>query len=225
LVLQKRGQNEQSAALLQDLVDSPLSGKFPPALLEWLALYHGKEKDYGRMVETATLLAKDDAVEWRQAGEVLMGRAYLAIKEHAEAKAAFERALAIKATTHYAAESALQLGELALLEKDGTKADAYFEQASNLASGEQALAIRARAFMGLGRVAEMMGSNEDASRRFMSVAILYDDENLVPESLFLAARAFDRLGREADRDKVVQELNTRYPESEWMGKAREQWPM
>ncbi len=225
LVLQKRGQSEESAALLQELVASPLSEKFPPALLEWLASYHGSQKQYDRMVEVAELLARSAEPAWRQAGAVLAGRGHLASGRTEAAEAAFRRALETGALTHYAGEAALQLGELALARKAGPEAERYFQQASDTAAGEAALAIRARAFMGLGRVAVLAGSNEDASRRFLSVAILYDDAELVPESLFMAAQAFDKLGRGEERDKVVRELGERYPESEWMGKARTQWPL
>jgi len=225
LVLQKRGQSAESATLLQELVASPLSGKFPPALLEWLAAYHGAQQDFDRMAQTAALLAQADEPAWRQAGMVLAGRAHLAAGRPEAAEAAFRGALETGVLTHYAAEAALQLGELALGRKAAAEAERFFQKASETASGEAALAIRARAFMGLGRVAVLAGSNEDASRRFLSVAILYDDAKLVPESLYLAAQAFDQLGRGADRDKVVRELGDRYPDSEWTGKARAAWPM
>ena len=225
LVLQKRGQAEESAALLQELVKSPLSSKFPPALLEWLATYHGAQQEYDRMLQAAALLAQSDEPAWKQAGELLAGRAHLASARTREAEAAFLRALATRALTPYAGEAALQLGELALARKVTAEADRFFKQASDMAAGEAALAIRARAFMGLGRVAVLAGNNEDASKRFLSVAILYDDPELVPESLYLAAQAFDRLRRGEEREKVVRELGERYPESEWMRKARAQWPM
>lgn len=225
LVLQKRGQSKESAALLQELVDSPLSGKFPPALLEWLAAYHGAQQQYDRMAEAAELLAASEEPAWQQAGALLAGRAHLASGRTEAAEAAFLHALAAGVLTHYAAEAALQLGELALAQKASAEAERFFQQAADTASGEAALAIRARAFMGLGRVAVLAGANDNAAKRFLSVAILYDDAELVPESLYLAAQAFDRLGRTDERDKIVRELGERYPQSEWMGKARTQWPM
>lgn len=225
LVLQKRGQSEESAALLQELVTSPLSGKFPPALLEWLAAYHGAQQQYDRMVQVAELLAQSPEPARQQAGAVLAGRAHLASGRGEAAEAAFRRALETGALTPYAGEAALQLGDLALARKAAAEAARFFQQASDTAAGDAALAIRARAFMGLGRVADLAGNNADASKRFLSVAILYDDPELVPESLYLAAQAFDRLGRGEDREKVVRELAERYPDSEWLGKARAQWPM
>jgi TolA-binding protein len=224
LVLQKLDKPEESAKLLQELVTSPLSGKFPPALLEWLASWHGERGDHGRMAAAAALLTQVQEPAWRQVGWVLAGRAHQAAGRGEDAVAAFKAALETGATTHYAAEAALRLGSFALERAETAEADRYFHDASDRASGEGAVAVRARAFMGLGRSALLAGGNEDASRYFMSVAILYDDAVIVPESLFLAAQAFDRLGRKEDRAKVVQELAQRYPDSEWTGKARAAWP-
>lgn len=225
LVLQKENKPVESAKLLQELVASPLSGKVPPALLEWLAAFHGEHGDYARMAETAALLTKAADASWRQAGWVLAGRARMASGHGEDAAAAFLAALETGVNTHYAAEAALQLGGLALERKSAPEAEKYFRQASEKAAGEAAPGIQARALMGLGKAAVLAGSNEEASRSFLSVAILYDGDDMVPESLYLAAQAFDRLGRAEDRVKVVRELGERYPESEWAGKARAAWPM
>ncbi len=224
LVLQKLNKPDDSAALLQELVSSPLSGRFPPALLEWLAAWHGDRADYTRMGEAALLLTQAADPAWVQVGWVLSGRAHRSASRVDEAAVAFRAALATGAVTHYAAEAALQLGSMAL-DRGEEEAERYFREASARAVGEGASAVRARAFMGLGQVAERTGGNEDASRYFLSVAILYDDAVLVPECLYRAAQAFDRLGRQDDRAKTVQELVERYPESEWTEKARKTWPI
>ena len=57
----------------------------------------------------------------------------------------------------------------------------------------------------------------------MSVAILYDHVELVPESLYRAALAFNRLERVEDRDKALKELTARYPQSVWAGKVDATW--
>jgi len=225
LVLQKLGKPEESAKLLQELVSSPLSGRFPPALLEWLASWHGGKGDYARMMEAALLLTKVKEPAWQQAGWVLSGRAHQASGRVEDAGAAYRSALEAGAATPYAAEAALQLGSLALEKGSAEEAERYFQVANGHAVGEGATAVRARAFMGLGRAAVLAGVSEDASRYFLSVAILYDDAVIVPECLFMAAQAFDRLGRTEDRARVVKELGERYPDSEWNGKARAAWPI
>ncbi len=224
LVLQKLGRDEASAQMLQDLLTTPLVGKFPPALLEWMAAYHGGRQDFERMIQTAVRLAETGEPAWQQAGWVLAGRGHLACERPAQAETAFRSALATGAATHYAAEAALKLGNLALGREEGREAQRFFREASERATGPEALAIRVRSVFGLGHAAVLTGGIEDAARFFLSVAILYDDEELVPESLYRAADAFARLGRADERDKSVKELNERYPQSEWAEKASTAWP-
>ena len=224
LVLQKLDRQEDAAGLLQQLLDSPLSGKFPPALLEWLSTHYSEQQVHAKAAAAAELLVKSaNDPAWLQAGWVLLGRAEAARGNGEQAQMAFKEALATDVNTRYAAEAALRLGDLALAGKDGVAAEGYFRLASDKASPESDLGVRARAFFGLGRAAELRKSDEEASRYYMSVAILYDDSDLVPESLYCAAGAFGRLGRDDERRRAVDELSARYPESVWVGKAEATW--
>ncbi|MBT3193602.1 MAG: tetratricopeptide repeat protein [Verrucomicrobia bacterium] len=224
LVLQKLDRQEEAAELLQALLASPLSGKFPSALLEWLAVHHGEKKSHDKAAAAAELLV-ETATEpaWVQSGCVLLARAEMARGRNAEAEDALKQALDQDVNTHYASEAALRLGDLSLAKKNAEDAETYFRIASDKGGAEDGGAVRARAFFGLGRAAELGGFDEDASRYYMSVAILYDHDELVPESLFRAALAFDRLKRQEDRLKAVEELAERYPQSVWAGKVDETW--
>lgn len=224
LVLQKLDRQEDAAGLLQELLASPLSGKFPPALLEWLSTHYSEQQIHAKAAAAAELLVKSaKEPAWLQAGWVLLGRAEMARGNNEQAQLAFKEALEADVNTRYAPEAALRLGDLALAGKDGRAADAYFRLASDKASPESELGVRARAFFGLGRAAELRKSDEEASRYYMSVAILYDHSDLVPESLYCAAGAFARLGRDDERRKAIGELAARYPESVWAGKAEATW--
>jgi TolA-binding protein len=224
LVLQKLNRGAEAAKLLQELLMSPLVGKFPPALLEWLSIHHGKAKAFDQAAKAADLLiTTSDEAAWQQAGWVLLGRAESEQGRPDAAADSFKKALDCEANSRYAAEGALRLGEIYLTKKNAEAADTYFRLASVKAVSEGELPVRARAFYGLGKAAVLGGRHDDASRYFMSVAILYDHPEIVPESLFCAAQAFDRLGRVGDRDRVTGELATRYPESNWAKKADTEW--
>ncbi len=224
LVLQKLNRDREAAAYLQPLLASPLSDKFPPALLEWLSIHHGEQAAPAESAKAAELLVKSaEEPAWRQAGWVLLGRAELARNNMPEAKAAFEKGVAVDVTTRYASEAALRLGDIALAGKDAQAAERYFRLASDKAAGERDLGIRARAFFGLGQAAELAENDDAASRFFMSVAILYNHDELVPKSLYYAAAAFHRLERAEEHSKAVQELVDRYPKSPWAGKAKTTW--
>jgi len=224
LVLQKLSKSDEAANLFQQLLDSPLNTKFSPGLLEWLATYYDKQKLYTKSSKAAELLVNQASEPgWAQSGWVLQGRALDKLGDKKKAQEAYERALAIKVNTHYASEAALRLGDIAIADKNSTSATAYFKLATSKATAAGETSIRARASLGLGRAAELAGNSEDAVRYYMSVAILYDHDKLVPESLYRSAVAYNSLGRSSDRNKAAQELMKRYPESSWAGKVDKTW--
>lgn len=210
--------------MFEVLVDSPLQGRFPPVLLEWLALQHYGQGAFARMEETAVLLAGMPEPPSQQAGWVLVGRARQEQANLDGARIAFRKALEIAGRTAYAGEAALRLGQLYLEAGELDEAQVVLRQAAALAAGVQADAIRARALIALGKAVHQKGALEEATRLFLSVGILYDDPVLVPESLYLAALLLAETGRTAEQASTVAELQQRYPDSEWAVKARAKWP-
>ncbi len=222
-VLQRLGQASESAELLDSLLVSPLRDRFPPALLEWIAAHHGAESQYDQMVSVAALLTEQEDAAWQQSGHALMGRAYVGLEKYEDAEEAWRSALDIDVRTTYAGEAALRLG-LFLLEREALdEARMYLRRASDLAAGAEADAVRARSLIGLGKVALANEQPNEAVRLFLSVGILYDDPELVPESLYLAAKSFAAEDRQDDVERITTELKSRYPESDWTGKARQTW--
>lgn len=220
LALQRQNKLDEAADLLQNLLASRASKAFPPTLLEWLAEYRYSQKKY----EDATLAARLLAAEaqenaWQQIGWCIVGRCELADGHKGEAVEAYNKALAIPIASRFAAESALRLGELAQADGDFDAAQRYFQRAGELSSSDELLAVRASAYAGLARVFRALGKDDEASKHFMGVAILFDDPALVSECLYEAAQAFGRLGKENLRKKSLKELADRYPDSEWAKKA------
>ncbi len=221
LVLQRRQQPDESAALLQGLLASAGTNTFGPELLEWLTDYHLGRKDYVKAVESASLLTRQAPGEaWQQIAWCLQGKAFQGAGRAAEARAAFEKAVALNARTQAAAEAWLRLGDLALQAAEYPKARECFEKAVSLSSAETLMAIRVQSYAGLARTLKAQGDWEGAARHFLSVGILFDDPVLVPECLHEAAQAYAQLGRADDSSKVIKDLVTRYPESEWAKRYR-----
>ena len=46
----------------------------------------------------------------------------------------------------------------------------------------------------------------------MSVAVLYDDTDITPQALALAAEAFEKAGQPAEAAKASEELKSRFPD-------------
>ena len=220
LVLQKQGSAEEAARLLQKLLSTPLKAEFSPALLEWLAEHALEQGKPGQALESAQLLveAGRDPVS-RQRAWSLVGRSRSALGEAAAAEEAYRNVLAEEAATPVAAEAALRVGELRLAAGDQGHAGEYFGRAARMASGDGTLAIRAHAYAGLGRAAKASKDIGAAARYFMSVAILFDDDDLVPECLYEAAAAFRELGQAEGAKQTLDELVERYPGSRWAREA------
>ncbi|OGV44487.1 MAG: hypothetical protein A2X46_01495 [Lentisphaerae bacterium GWF2_57_35] len=215
-VLQKRGQMDASAGVLQGLLEEGARADMPPALLEWLARHWLEQKTFDKAIRSAETLAKSSSdADWKQIGWCLAGKGQLEGGNDAEARKAFEEALKQPAKTGEGAEAALYLADIDRRANRLDAAQTYYQQAADMSSAGELLDIRAKSYYGLGQVAGLRREWDQAARYYMSVAVLFDDPTLVPECLFRAAEAFKQLGREKDRLKTLEELKSRYPDSEW----------
>lgn len=219
LVLQRRGQPDESARILQALLATPIRDQIPPALLEWLGDYQVGRREFDKADAVAQrLMEKADTDTWRQIAWGLKGKALMGQGKSEEARQAFERVVGMSTRSPAMAEAWLKLGELRLAAGDAAKARGAFEEAATLAASETLLAIRVQAYAGIGRALKAQGDQAGAARHFLSVAVLFDDPALVPECLYEAAAAFQASGRPDDATKAKKELLERYPDSEWARK-------
>jgi TolA-binding protein len=214
MILQQLGRKGEAAVLFQKLIDAPIAEKLGAERLAWLAEFQLEQKQLDAAAQAANvLIALKVDKGWTQTAWTLMGRVYRAKGERDPAIHAFGEALATGASTAYGAEAALRLGEL--LSESG-KYDEAFKQlndAASRAASPELLGLRARAYAGLARNAELKGDTEGALRYYMSVGILFDDAALVPDSLNKAAMLLDKVGRGEEARAMRDELKARYPES------------
>ena len=219
-VLREAGKHDESATLFHALLGTDAKARFSPALVEWLAGYWLQKKDFAKAVRTATVLTDEKVpAAWREIGWVLMARAHRQAGRDSESTDAYGKALALNVGTHFTAEAALRLGELALEADRAEKAMEFLDKAARLASDDSLAGVRANAYAGLGHAARSLDRHEDAARYFMSVAILYEDEALVSECLYEAAAAFEKQGKKKDALKAIGELRRRHGGSDWAKKA------
>jgi len=215
----RAGTTNESAVLLFPLLDTPVKARFKPDLVRWLAEYGIAQAQFDNAIRAAKALEETapDAT-WKQTGLGLQGRAAFAKGDKVAAEKAYQAALDTKARTTFAAEAALRLGEIKTAAGQQKEAGEFFATAARLATDDTQLAVRARAYVGLARSAKAANDFAAAARYFMSVAVLYDDETIVPECLYEAASAFLLAGNRNESDKAVQELKARYPQSPWTAK-------
>jgi TolA-binding protein len=164
------------------------------------------------------LLAEAKTDNWKQTAWCLKGKILMGQGKTDEARQAFERVTGVNFKSQALAESWLKLGELNLVGNDADKAKRAFEESATLAGTDLLLPIRVQAYAGIGKTLKAKGDHEGAARHFLSVAVLFDDPDLVPECLYLAAVEFTAAGRVDDATKAKKELLERYPDSDWAKK-------
>jgi TolA-binding protein len=219
-VMQRQGKQDEAANLIQSLLGTPARKEMPPALLDWLARFNLQKEEFAKAEEAAeSLVAVAPDPEWRQVGWYLVGRGRHGAGKADAARKAYEQALAEDVSTREGLEAALYLGQVSLEEGQQGDARRFYALAAERAMGEDLGDIRAQSYLGLGKAAAGEENWEEAARYFLSVGVLFDDAELTPESLYLAAQALDRAGKAAQRDDVLRELTDRYPESSWARKS------
>jgi len=219
LVLQRREKPDEAAPILQELLGSPMRALFPSELLEWMGEYQLKKRDFGKAAEVVELLlaqAKSD--NWKQTAWCLKGKVLMGQGKPDEARQAFERVTGLNFKSQALVEAWLKLGELSLLANDADKARRAFEESATLAATDILVSLRVQAYAGIGKALKVQGDHEGAARHFMSVAVLFDDAELVPQCLYEAALEFTAAGRVDDAVKAKKELLERYPDSDWAKK-------
>jgi tetratricopeptide (TPR) repeat protein len=70
-----------------------------------------------------------------------------------------------------------------------------------------------------GQVSLGRGNALEAAKAFQAVSVLYDDPDLTPRALALAAQAYRRANKAADAAKIEDELKTRFPSYAGLGGA------
>jgi len=219
LVLQRRAKPDDAAPILQELIRSPLREKFPIELLEWLGDYQLKKHEYAKASEVVELLLTEAKTDnWKQTAWCLKGKILMGQGKTEDARQAFERVTGVSFKSQALAEAWLKLGELNLLGNDADKAKRAFEESATLAGTDLLLPIRVQAYAGIGKSLKAKGDHGGAARHFLSVAVLFDDPDLVPECLYLAVAEFTAAGRVDDALKAKKELLERYPDSDWVKK-------
>lgn len=212
-LLQENDKYDEAATLFQSLLNAPIATRLGPERIKWLAefqLQHQRYEAALKAVKTLKELGLDRG--WLQTAWTIQGRVHQAKNERDAAIAAFKAALETGAATLYGAEAALALGEL--LSENGAfdEAHQFLNEAATRAATPELLGIRARAYIGLAVNAERQQDLEQALRYYISVGILFDDAQLVPQALLKSADILEKLKRVDEARTMREELQTRYPD-------------
>ena len=225
VVLQRQNRMDEAADQMEPLLEDAARVAENPALVEWAVKRRFDQGQYDRALKAATALAESAReASWRQIGWHWAGACQSQLGNDSAALSSHEKAVAQQATTREGTESLLLLAGLELKAGRFAKAEERYSAAAQSATGEDALDVRARAYFGLGEVSEAAGQPDKAARHFMSVAVLFDDPEWTPHSLFRAGQMFGKAGKKAEQVSAWDELKRRYPDSGFAKQVEGQTP-
>lgn len=214
VVLQRQGRMDEAADQIEPLLADGRQTAENPALVEWLIRRRFDQERHEESLAAARVLAEHAReASWQQIGWYWAGVNQSVLGDEEAAIRYYEQAVAQEAATREGAEARLLLAGLELKAGRHEQAAERYAAAAETATGDQTLDLRARAYFGLGEAAEAAGRYDQAARHFMSVAVLFDDPEWTPHSLFRAGEMFRRAGKEARQASAWAELKTRFPDS------------
>ncbi len=203
-------------AEVSEYMQAGITPAIPPQVLNDLGSYLFELRKYDR---AEPYLAAAAASPTNTLADIwlVLARCRLFTKDYAGAKAAAESYLETKPVLPAAkAQGLLARGE-------GLIGLGKFDEAQK--NAEEALTLQpegrlnAEGRLLTGQVALGRGNALEAAKAFQAVSVLYDDPDLTPRALALAAQAYRRANKTADAAKVEDELKTRFPSYAGLGGA------
>ncbi len=179
----------------------------PPTILGWLGQQEYDDRNYAAAEEhLAAATASPGA-----AGELqlTLARARLGLQKWDGALEASQKYLAgVSSEPDARAQGLLVEGEAHAGLKHYPEAQKCIDETLYIQPEGK---LNARALLLRGKMEAAQGKFADAAKSYMSVAVLYDDEEITPLALRHAAEAFEKAGQPADAAKATDELKTRFP--------------
>ena len=223
LALQRQDRADEAADQTALLLDDTEAVLAHPELIDWLVRHRLDQERFTDASAAAHALATHSPdPSWRQIAAYHLGLAHEAAGNPADATRAYRAAMdEPNAATREGALATLRLAALELDQNHPLDASVLFEKAAALAASDEALDLRVRACVGLAQAAEAAGNPSDAARRYMAVAVLFDDPEWTPLALSRAAAHYRTLHLHPEAAAAEKDLLTRYPDSSFARQLRE----
>lgn len=183
-------------------------GKVPSEVLRWLGAAYVKND---QAEEAGTYLSQLVTREGETTADdlFLLGRAQLGQKKHAEAAKSLRAYLDSTASPTPRALGLLALAEAQLGLGQFDDAQHAVDEACTLQPEGK---LNAQGRMLSGDIAAARGELDQASRIYRGISVILDDPEITPRALEKAYRTLKKAGNDAEAAKVLNDLQTRYPE-------------
>jgi TolA-binding protein len=175
----------------------------------WLGQRYFEAKQYDKSEKFLTLLTKNVQPDKIEKGIWLMlGRAQTELQHYPDAASSISAYLQLVTDPADRARAFVALSAAQLGAKQYDDATKSAQQAMTLQPEGR---INAEARLAIGDVESGRGNYENAAKSYLSVAVLYEDPDVTPLALEKAYLAFHQSGNEAQANKTLTELKTRFP--------------
>jgi tetratricopeptide (TPR) repeat protein len=175
----------------------------------WLGQRYFEAKQYEKSEKFLSLLTKNvpadkiDKPDW-----LILGHDQIELQHYPEATASITTYLQAATDPADRANAFVALSAAQLGSKQYDEATKSAEQAMTLQPEGR---LNAEARLAVGDVESGRGNYENAAKSYLSVAVLYEDPEVTPLALEKAYIAFHQSGNEAEANKTLTELKTRFP--------------
>ena len=179
----------------------------PPTILRWLGSQEYEDKEYaaaeGHLSEAVATPGSTPEV-WLQ-----LARARIAQGKWDGAQDATQQYLKISASDPAARSLGLLVqGDAQIGMKRYDDAQKTIDEILQL---QPEGTLNAKALLLRGKLEFTQGKYAQAAKSYMSVSVLYDDNELTPQALRAAAEAFEKAGEPGEATKAQEELKNRFP--------------
>ncbi len=210
---------EKAAKFYEDILLNQPEIPLESSTAFWVIRYDLGRSQYARMRSILTILSR------RYPDEVLtheinffLGESLMGLKNYADALQYYSKSVEAEPEGTYVPYAYLGMGIASAAQGKIDTAENFFAKVLGF-DGIPDAALRAR--FEIANLQLRRGHWEEASKAFMHVAILYDDEKYGSAALFKAGECFAKLGNEEEAQKVFQELVKRYPKTAWAHRAED----
>lgn len=210
----------QAAEIFRKLILDYKSKDFDANTFLWLAK---KYLDENKFQEVIDIIAQSDLSNWNAQDinglNFFKAKSYLGLADYAKAIEIFNQIIESKEQNAYVASAFISKAQCLKELKQYDEAITVLEDALSIYAQDNTVAMQAR--YELGECEKIKGNEEEASKYFMLVALLYDDQNYVPKALFNSGEIFESLKKKDQAIQVYQELIDRFKENKLSLKAQE----
>ncbi len=183
-------------------------GKVPAEVLRWLGTASLADKNFAAADKYLTQLSQRDG-ETEMDDWLNLGRAQLQEKKYAEAAKSLHSYLNAAKQPAPRAAGLLALGQAQLGLEQYDDAQKSADEACTLQTEGK---LNAQGRLLSGDIAAARGENEQASKIYRGISVIIDDPEITPKALEKAYLILKKTGDEAEAAKILNDLQTRYPE-------------